>query len=131
VSAVVDSSLVVAALIDAGRDGAWAEDVIAAGDLVAPHLMFAEATNILRRLERGRVLTAFEAATAHRDLMRLDVALVAFEPCAERVWELRGRVSSYDAWYVAVAEALDVPLATLDRRLSRATGPTCRFLLPA
>ncbi len=32
--------------------------------------------------------------------------------------------------YVALAEALDLPLATLDRELARASGPTCRFILP-
>ena len=36
----------------------------------------------------------------------------------------------YDGWYVAVAEALGMPLATLDTRLSRSTGPTCEFLTP-
>lgn len=56
--------------------------------------------------------------------------LVPFEPFAERVWELRRNVTSYDAWYVAVAEAFRLPLATLDRRLSRASGPSCRFRLP-
>jgi predicted nucleic acid-binding protein len=35
-------------------------------------------------------------------------------------------VTSYDAWYVVVAEALRVPLATFDRRLARA----CRFRCP-
>jgi len=49
---------------------------------------------------------------------------------AERVWELRANLSSYDAWYVAVAELADVPLATMDLRLARATGPQCEFLLP-
>jgi predicted nucleic acid-binding protein len=43
---------------------------------------------------------------------------------------LRFNVSSYDAWYIALAEQLDAPLATLDRRLSAADGPRCRFLLP-
>jgi len=129
-SAVVDASLVVAALADPGREGTWAEEIVAGGDLVAPHLLPAEATNILRRLERARQIGRLEAAAAHRDLMRLDVTLVGFDPCAERVWQLRDTVSSYDAWYVAVAEALAIPLATLDRRLSRASGPRCHFLLP-
>jgi predicted nucleic acid-binding protein len=31
---------------------------------------------------------------------------------------------------VALAEALDVPLATLDRRLATASGPRCGFVLP-
>ncbi len=30
-----------------------------------------------------------------------------------------------------VAEALELPLATLDRRLSRASGPRCSFRTPA
>jgi len=44
--------------------------------------------------------------------------------------ELRHTVPSYDAWHIAVAEALSLPLATLDKRLSRAKGPICAFLTP-
>ncbi|MGI9033553.1 MAG: type II toxin-antitoxin system VapC family toxin [Acidimicrobiales bacterium] len=47
-----------------------------------------------------------------------------------RVWELRRVVTAYDAWYVAVAESLSVPLATLDRKLGRAPGPRCAFEMP-
>lgn len=64
------------------------------------------------------------------DASLLVAQLVPFTPFAERVWELRANVTSYDAWYVAVAEQFDLPLATLDRRLAKATGPRCRFLLP-
>jgi hypothetical protein len=32
-------------------------------------------------------------------------------------------------WYVAIAEALDAPLATLDGRLATAAGPRCQFLV--
>lgn len=62
--------------------------------------------------------------------MQLDIALVPFAPFAERIWELRHNLTSYDAWYVAAAEELDLPVATLDRRLTTATGPRCAFLLP-
>jgi predicted nucleic acid-binding protein len=55
---------------------------------------------------------------------------VPYPPFADRVWELRASVSAYDAWYVAVAEELACPLATLDARLSRAAGPRCAFELP-
>lgn len=129
-SAVVDASVLVAATVDAGADGRWAEQVLAEGDVVAPHLVLVEATNILRRLERARQLSRLEATAAQRDLIDADIELVPFAPFAERVWALRRNVTSYDAWYVAVAEALGLPLATLDRRLSRATGPSCRFRLP-
>jgi predicted nucleic acid-binding protein len=131
VSAVVDASVLVAATTDAGKEGVWAEQVLAEGDLVAPHLVLVEATNVLRRLERAKQLSRLEATAAQRELLDLDLQLVSFEPFAERVWDLRRSVTSHDAWYVAVAEALARPLATLDRRLSRAAGPACRFRLPA
>ena len=49
---------------------------------------------------------------------------------AARAWELRGSVTYYDASYVALAELLDAPLVTLDRRLAQAHGPRCAFLTP-
>jgi len=42
-----------------------------------------------------------------------------------RCWELRDNLTIYDAAYVALAEALQAPLLTGDRRLARATGPRC------
>jgi predicted nucleic acid-binding protein len=130
VTAVVDASLLVAASADAGASGAWAEGVLAAGFLVAPHLVLVEATNILRRLEQSGRLGRLEAGAAARDLLLLDLDLVPFTPFAARVWELRATVTSYDAWYVAVAEEFDLPLATLDHHLAAAPGPRCRFFLP-
>jgi predicted nucleic acid-binding protein len=130
VSAVVDSSVLVAAVVDTGPHGTWAEEVIANGALHAPELARAEATNILRRLERAKQITTPEANAAHEDLMQLEIELFAFDPFADRIWELRHNVTSYDAWYVAIAEALKLPLATLDERLSKAKGPTCEFLTP-
>lgn len=127
---VVDSSVLVAALVDSGADGSWAEEVLARGLPHAPELAKVEATNILRRLELAKRLTTAEANAAHDDLMQLDMELYSFDPFAPRIWELRHTVTSYDAWYVALAEALALPLATLDRRLSRAGGATCRFLMP-
>jgi predicted nucleic acid-binding protein len=130
VSLVVDSSVLVAALLDAGPDGAWAERVLDARALYAPELMRVEATNILRRLERAKRITTPEANAAQDDLMQLEIELFSFEPFADRIWELRQTVTSYDAWYVALAEALEFPLATLDERLARADGPKCEFLTP-
>ena len=127
---IIDATVLVAAAVDAGRDGTWAEGIIAEGDLVAPELAFIEATNILRGLEMARTLSPPQASAARQDLMRIEIRLFPFEPIAERVWALRRNVTSYDATYVAIAEALDLPLATLDRRLASATGPKCRFVLP-
>jgi predicted nucleic acid-binding protein len=59
------------------------------------------------------------------------VELFPYAPFAARIWDLRGSVTCYDAWSVALAEALSAPLATLDARLARASGPRCRFLVAA
>ena len=39
-----------------------------------------------------------------------------------RIWDLRNNLTAYDAAYVALAEALDAPLLTRDRRLAAAAG---------
>ena len=129
-STVIDSSVIVAALVDSGPHGDWAEEVLAGGLLQAPELVRVEATNIFRRLERAKLITTPEANAAQDDLMQLDIDCFPFEPFAERIWELRHNVTSYDAWYVAIAEALKLPLATLDEPLSKSNGVTCKFLTP-
>lgn len=127
---VVDASVLVASLTDTESDGEWAEEVVSSGTLVAPHLVLAETTNILRRLRTAGKLGPDEAGGAFRDLMDLPLDHQPFEPFAERVWELKDNVTSYDAWYVVVAEAFALPLATLDGRLARASGIHCEILTP-
>jgi len=130
VRAVVDASVLTTALVDAGPEGEWARAAVADGPLAGPKFVFAETSNILRRMERSGRISTLQATASHRDMLRLDIALFSFAPYAERVWALRANVTSYDAWYVALAEALDYPIVTLDRRLSRATGPRCDFITP-
>ena len=129
-SLVVDSSVIVAAVIDTGPDGVWAEAVIDAQVLYAPALVRVEVTNVLRRLELAKQISAAEANGAQEDLSQLEIEQFPFEPFSDRIWELRHTVTSYDAWYVAVAEELGYPLATLDRRLAKTVGPKCRFMTP-
>jgi predicted nucleic acid-binding protein len=127
---VVDASAVVAALVDGDADGQWAEAELASQPLAAPHLLPVEVANVLRRAARKRLISADTAALAHADLLQLRIELFPYELVALRVWELRATLSAYDAWYVALAESLGARLATLDRKLSRATGPRCKFALP-
>ena len=127
---VADASVLVAVLVDSGREGKWAESAVAEGSLAGPELALAEASNILRRLEQAGKISRLEANSAHRDLLRLDLELFPFAPFADRVWALRNNLTSYDAWYVALAEVLDCPLVTIDRKLSRASGPRCEILVP-
>ena len=98
--------------------------------IAAPELMLNETTNVLRKLEARGQINTLEANSAHRDLLRMQVRIFPFQPLAERVWTLRGQISSYDATYVALAESLDASLATLDHKLAKGAQTFCKFILP-
>lgn len=129
-SLVVDASVIVAALVDSGPDGDWAAHVLREQTLAAPHHMPIEAANVLRRAALAADLSPDTASLAHADLLELRIELFPYGPLAERCWQLRENITTYDAAYVALAEQLDAPLATLDTRLSRSTGPRCQFKTP-
>ena len=46
-----------------------------------------------------------------------------------RVWDLRSNRTAYHAVYITLAEALDTPLLTRDRRLAAAPGHSARVEL--
>lgn len=128
--AVIDASALVASVVAIDPAGAWAESKVSELELAGPGIVLVESCNTLRRLELSGLISTLEATAALQDLVDLEVELFPFRPLAGRIWSLRKNVTSYDAWYVAVAEHLGCPLLTLDRRLADATGPTCEFVLP-
>ena len=89
-----------------------------------------EVANVLRRAALAGEIAVEVASLAHADLLLLRVERFPYEPFAERVWELRANVTAYDVWYLALAETLEAPVATLDGRLVAATGPRCEFRVP-
>jgi predicted nucleic acid-binding protein len=127
---VPDASVVFSSMMNDEEEGSWAADMIRRGELAAPHHLPAEVANSLRRTASMRPEMRATADSASDELTRLVVEYFPFAPFAARIWQLRHNVTPYDAWYVALAEALDAPLATLDRRLVRADGPRCEFLTP-
>ena len=127
---VVDSSAVIAALIDDGPDGVWAEAHLRVESLAAPGHMLIEVSNVFRRAVLAGSISRDVGALAHEALADLRVTTFDFGILAARVWALHPNITAYDAAYVALAEELGVPLLTLDRRLARADGPRCMFLVP-
>jgi predicted nucleic acid-binding protein len=120
---VVDASLVVDYLFDDGERGAWSAARIASAErLHAPHLLDFEVASAATKLVRRREASAERARTALRDLTDLAVQRYPAVRLLDRMWELRENLSPYDASYVALAEALELPLATTDGRLARAGG---------
>ena len=130
VTLVVDASVLVSVLVEHGERASWAENIVVESRLTAPEIILVETTNVLRRLERAKLLTSSEANAARRDLVDIEFELFPFAPFADRIWALRANLTSYDAWYVALAEYQECPFATFDLKLSKAVGPQCRFLLP-
>ena len=99
----------------------WAKET-----LHAPHLLDLEVIQVVRRhLSKGEI-----------DLLRAEIALADFADLPivryphgrnlPRIWELRNNLTAYDAAYVALAEMLDAPLLTCDRRLASAAGHHAR-----
>ena len=127
---VIDASAIVALLTDRGGAGVWVGEQASGRSLAAPHLMPFEAANILRRLEMAGVVDSTTASLAHADLASLAIDLVPWSLLADRAWELRRNLTAYDASYVALAEALELPLVTLDRRIARASGIRCEVRAP-
>jgi predicted nucleic acid-binding protein len=127
---VPDSSALFAVLADNGSHGQWAADQLHGATLSAPHLVLFETANIIRRHQATGLLDPTAAAMAHDELLSLDIDLWPYAALANRAWELRNELTSYDASYIALAEVMNAAFITLDIRTSRATGPRCPVLTP-
>ena len=122
---VIDATVLVVALADDGPDGDLVRDRLRRESLTAPDLVDLEVVSVLRRLHRAGGLDARRGTLAVRDLHDLPFDRVPHRALVQRCWELRGNFTAYDAAYVALAEALDVPLMTADQRLASAPGLPC------
>lgn len=113
---VLDASVVAAYLL--GQASA-AEREAVLGDAHAPGLVDVEVTQTLRGLLRGGKVDLTTAELGRDELGQLRVRRHPDAHLLRRCWELRDVCTTYDALYVALAEALDAPLVTRDARLAR------------
>ena len=120
---VVDTSALVELLLPTPAAGAIAARLFDSGDsLAAPHLIDAEAAQVLRRYELAGEIDSRRGGEALADLADMPIRRYPHEILLPRVWNLRRNITAYDAVYVALAEALDAPPVTRDRRLAGASG---------
>jgi predicted nucleic acid-binding protein len=97
--------------------------------LHVPHLLDVEVAQVLRRYVASGAIEEARGRAALADLGTFPLVRYPHDFLLPRVWELRNNLTAYDAVYVALAEALDAPLLTRDRRLAGAPGHHARVEL--
>lgn len=126
---VLDASAVVELLLGGARAEPVLEQMEAhEGELHAPALLDSEVLHAFRGLTRTAGVSQARGAMAVELLGSLPVARHPATPLLPRMWELRHRLSGYEATYLALAEALDAPLLTFDAGLAAAAGARALLL---
>jgi predicted nucleic acid-binding protein len=97
--------------------------------LHAPHLIDIEVAQVIRRYAARQEIDGERGRLALIDLADLPLHRYPHDVLVPRVWDLRHNLTAYDAAYVALAEFLDAPLVTRDRRLAAASGHQARVEL--
>ncbi|MCC7267377.1 MAG: type II toxin-antitoxin system VapC family toxin [Caulobacteraceae bacterium] len=120
---VVDASAIIEALLQSPR-GKTVERFLLDPELTfhAPHLLDMEVAHALRRHAVTGLIDPVRGRQAIDDLGALPIVRYPHDMLISRVWELRNNLTAYDAVYVALAEVLNVPLLTGDRRLASSPG---------
>src|SRR5690242_13548069 len=95
--------------------------------LHAPHLLDIEVAQVVRRYAGAGEIDPSRGRAVLADLVDFPIRRYPHGVLLPRVWELRNNLTAYDAVYVALAEALEAPLLTRDRRLAAATGHHARI----
>jgi predicted nucleic acid-binding protein len=128
---VVDASALLEALLRTPAAKAVEGRLFARGQtLHAPHLIDLEAAQVIRRYAATGEVGAERGGEALADLADFPLRRYPHGFLLSRIWDLRRNLTAYDAAYVALAEALDAPLLTRDRRLAAAAGHHVRIELP-
>ncbi len=122
---VVDASCLYEVVIDTDRAEPIRARLGADPDHAAPQVIDIEVFSLIRRDNLAGLLDDTLAGLAVGDLRSWPGERYGHRALLERAWELRHTVRGWDAAYVALAEALDATLLTLDRRLAAALGPRC------
>jgi predicted nucleic acid-binding protein len=123
---VVDASALLEVLLRTEAAAVVEERLFRGETLHAPHLLDLEVAQVVRRYERAGELSARRGGEALEDLGSIQIERYPHHHFLARIWALRSNATAYDACYLALAEALDAPLVTRDRRLAAVPGHGAR-----
>jgi predicted nucleic acid-binding protein len=127
---VVDASSLYEVVADTAKAEPVRRRLASDDDHAAPHLIDVEVLNIIHRDHMLGRLDATAANQAIDDLRDWPGERFGHRSLLDRAWELRHNVRGWDAFYVALAEALGATLITADQRLARVKGLTCQVDVP-
>ena len=110
----------------------WVENQldIASWNVHAPYLVDVEVFAVVRGHVLSRSMTAGRGRAILDVFVGMPIRRYQHVQLFDRMWALRAHVSPRDAGFVALAEALGVPLVTTDVRLSRAHGIRTTIVAP-
>lgn len=123
---VIDASALIELLLNPGGFPRI-EAVVRDEELHAPHLIDIEIVHALRHAVLGSRLDVARALEALEDFSSLWIIRHPHQPLLARTFALRHNQTAYDAVYVALAELLNAPLITRDRRLAQSSGHRARI----
>jgi predicted nucleic acid-binding protein len=127
---VVDASALLEVLLRTPAAPAVEERLFARNEtLHAPHLLDVEVAQVIRRYAAAGDISSERGHLALIDLADLPLRRYPHDLLLPRIWELRHNLTAYDAAYIALAEALDAPLLTRDRRVAASPGHRAQIQL--
>ena len=128
---IVDASCLYEVVADGVHAEAVRRRLAQDPDQSAPHVVDVEVLGVIRRHHMLGLLDDTAASLAVDDLRDWPGERFGHRSLLERAWELQGRVRTWDAMYVGLAEAMHGTLLTLDTRLAKVAGLECAVELVA
>lgn len=116
---VVDTSAIVDLLLENPSNPNLVAQIASATELHVPHLIDIEFVSCCAA--KG-LLDTKSAETARELFRQLPIERYPHTLLSDRVWALRINITAYNATYIALSEALGIPLVTSDIKLAAAPG---------